>query len=407
MLFSDVVFPDGSKPNVDLIWEIQKIFCDWFAKGDPNTGMPYRFPVVTLNLRTNENREIEDKESVEYFSKINLEKGCFNIYISSGSKIAMCCRFVNDLELAGCDSFGNGGLSIGSHRVVTINFARLGKRSISYEHLLKLLQEKLDDARDALLAHRKLLEKRVKQGFMPFFRYGLMSMSRFFSTFGISGIYECLQGLGYSITTEQGKQLAYDLLEYIKNYSTECSKKYKCSFNVEQVPAESLAVKFAAKDKILYNMDYSIYSNQFVPLWVDCDIVDRIKLDGAFSRILTGGGISHLDLGEKLTHSNQMKKIIEYAVKSGCEHFAINYNFCKCENDHVTVSGPSKNCPICGGEIKVQYTRIIGYFTPVTTWNRGRQVEHSNRIFKEAIFKNGLSEANSRMKVEDEMFIEK
>jgi len=180
----------------------------------------------------------------------------------------------------------------------------------------------------------------------------------------------------------------YDLLEQIRSYATECSKKYKCSFNVEQVPAESLAVKFALKDKLMHEMNYPIYSNQFVPLWVDCDIVDRVKLDGEFSKALTGGGISHLNVGEKLTSPNQMKKLIEYAVKCGCEHFAINYNFCKCQNDHVTIAGQSTVCSMCSAPIIEQYTRIIGYFTPVSTWNKGRQEEHAKRIFK----KNGFAE---------------
>ena len=385
-LFGHMRFPDGSTPNFDSIMEIQKIFCDWFCKGDPATRLPYRFPIVTLNLRIDENNNILDKESLGYFSKINLEKGCFNIYISSGNKIASCCRLVNDFDLAGCDSFGNGGVSLGSHRIVAINLARLGKLANSYEHLIELLKVRLWQAKDALLAHRKLLEKRVKEGFLSFFRYDLMSMQRLFSTFGISGVYECLQELGCPITTENGKKLAHDLLETIRCYATESSKKYDCPFNVEQVPAESLAVKFAAKDKIMHDMDYPIYSNQFIPLWVDYDIVDRVKLDGLFSKALTGGGISHLNLGEKLTSPNQMKKLIEYAVKCGCEHFAINYNFCKCKNDHVTVSGQIKVCPICGDEIIEQYTRIIGYFTPISQWNRGRQEEHEKRVFKKEVF---------------------
>ena len=117
-------------------------------------------------------------------------------------------------------------------------------------------------------------------------------------------------------------------------------------------------------------------------MWEDYDIIDRIKLDGEFSKTLTGGGISHLNLGEKLTSVDQMKKIIEYAVKSGCEHFAINYNFCECENKHITIAGPSKLCSICGSNIKDQYTRIIGYLTPVSSWNKGRRKEHATRIFK-------------------------
>jgi ribonucleoside-triphosphate reductase (formate) len=386
-LFGELVFPDGSVPDMELIWDIQKIFCDWFCKGDPSSGFPYRFPVVTLNLRIDEERKVIDPEALEYFSKINLEKGCFNIYISSGNKIASCCRLINDLELAGCDSFGNGGVSLGSHRIITLNLARLGLLAQSYDHLIQLLDVQLDYARDGLVAHRRLLEKRMKEGFLPFFDYDVMALTRMFSTFGINGVYECLESMGYSILTEQGKLLAIQLLEHIRAYSTSCSKKYGYSFNIEQVPAETLAVKFAAKDCYLYNSAPHIYSNQFVPLWIDCDIVDRVRLDGIFSQKLTGGGISHLNIGEKLTSVDQMKKLIAFAIQSGCEHFAVNYNFCMCTDSHVTVAGVTKHCPLCGKKIKDYYTRIIGYFTPVSSWNHGRQEEHTKRVFKDSFDK--------------------
>ncbi|MBU1007863.1 anaerobic ribonucleoside-triphosphate reductase [Candidatus Dependentiae bacterium] len=381
-LFGDLHYPDGSKPDFDIVEQVQKIFCDWFSKGDPISGLPYRFPVVTLNLRTDKNQNILDKNALEYFSKINLENGCFNIYISSGNKIASCCRLVNDLELGGCDSFGNGGISLGSHRVVTINLARLGRLAGSPENVISLLDKQLEASKNILVAHRKLLQRRIDQGFLKFFRYDIMHIKRLFSTFGINGIYECLEELNIPITTPEGKALAHKLLNRIKNYAHECAKTTGNSFNVEQVPAESLAVKFAAKDALLYGMNYSLYANQFIPLWVDQDITDKIKLDGEFSKTLTGGGISHLNLGEKLTSSNQMKKIIEYSVKSGCEHFAINYNFCKCTNEHITVAGPSKVCSICGNDIIENFTRVIGYFTPVSAWNKGRRKEHGKRIFK-------------------------
>jgi len=162
------------------------------------------------------------------------------------------------------------------------------------------------------------------------------------------------------MTSSDGRKLAHEVLSTIKSYATECSKKYKCSFNVEQVPAESLAVKYAIKDQILYGMKYPIYANQFIPLWVDCDIVDRIKLDGEFSKVLTGGGISHLNVGEKLTSPHQMKKLITYAVACGCEHFAINYNFGRCVEGHVSVAGPKARCPLCGQGMVEHYTRIVG-----------------------------------------------
>ncbi|MFC1841735.1 anaerobic ribonucleoside-triphosphate reductase [Candidatus Dependentiae bacterium] len=390
-LFKDHIFPDGTLPDFDLIWEIQKIFCDWFHKGDPATGIPYRFPVVTLNLRLDDQGNIIDKQALEYYSEINLGKACFNIYISSGNKVASCCRLTNDFDLAGTDSFGNGGVSLGSHRVVTINLARLGKIATSYNHLLALLHEQLDMATKTLLAHRTLLKKRVDANFLPFIQRGIISLERLFSTFGVNGVCECLEQMGYSILTSSGQELAKSLLEEIKKYAAECTKKYGCMFNIEQVPAESLAVKLAKKDKLLHGMDYEIYSNQFVPLWADCDIASRIGIDGSFSKVLTGGGISHLNVGEKLTHKDQMKKLIEYSIKVGCEHFAINYNFCKCKNDHTTIAGPSLVCPLCSAPIIGQYTRVVGYITPVTSWNRGRQKEHAKRVFKGSDFKDNSS----------------
>lgn len=382
ILFKDIVYPDGSHPNLDIVEEVQRIFCDWFCKGDPTLGMPYRFPVTTLNLRVDEHGNVLDQKALDYFSALNTKFGGFNIYVSSGNKVAMCCRFSNDFDLAGADSFGNGGLSIGSHRVVTINLARIGHKAQTYQELIDLLHEQLEKSKRALLAHRKLLEDRIAQNFLPFFRFGTMSMSRLFSTFGINGVYECLEELGQPIGTEQGKVLAKHLLEYIKTYATECMKETGYLFNVEQVPAESLAVKFAEKDRHMYGMDYPLYANQFIPLWVDCDIVDRISLDGTFSKVLTGGGISHLNIAEKITDPSQMKKLIQYAIKTGCEHFAVNYSFSRCVNEHTTIAGQLNTCPMCAAPIAERYTRIIGYLTPVSSWNRARQQEYTQRVFK-------------------------
>lgn len=385
LLFNEMRYPDGSKPDVELIYEIQKIFCEWFKHGDPVSQLPYRFPIVTLNLRIDDKRKIIDQEAFDYFSAINLEKGGFNIYISSGNKIASCCRLINDLDIAGTDSFGNGGVSLGSHRVVTINLARMGCTSGSFEQAMSRLDIELNRAKDVLCAHREMLHDGIKKGFLHLFNHGVMHMSRFFSTFGINGLYECLQELGTPITTEQGKMRAHEMLNHIKEFAQQCSRQTGNMFNVEQVPAESLAVKFAQKDAMLYGMNYPLYANQFIPLWVNADIVDRIKLDGEFSRSLTGGGISHLNLGERLTSVNQMKKLIEYTVACGCEHFAVNYNYCVCANKHVTVAGPSTTCPLCGAAIIEQYTRIVGFWTPVSSWNKGRRKEHAYRYFAQHI----------------------
>ena len=35
-------------------------------------------------------------------------------------------------------------------------------------------------------------------------------------------------------------------------------------------------------------------------------------------------------------------------------------------------------CPICGKEVEV-YSRVVGYFRPVSRWNKGKQEEYRDR----------------------------
>ena len=390
-LFGDYRYPDGSEIDIDYIMEIQEIFARWFAKGDPCTGLPYRFPVVTAAFLNDEESGYPlDEEFLDMVSKINLKTGFLNIYISnSAGKIASCCRLSNDFnELAGSDSFGNGGLNIGSARVITLNLPRIAYKNMgNFDNFYKALDTKLNEIKDILNIHRVILHKRANKNFLKFIEpLRWMNIDKMlFSTIGVIGIYECLEIMGIDIREKKGIEEAQRILSIIRDKARDFTKKYKVGFNVEQIPGESVAVKFAEKDKIMFGEDvvkYTMYSNQFIPLWEDFDLYDRVKLDGHFSKILTGGGITHLNVSEKLRHPAQMRKLIRFAMESGCEHFAINYGFGECEEGHVNVVGNRKDCPECGKDIKNYYTRVIGYFVPVSSWHKvRREYEFPRRKF--------------------------
>ncbi|MDQ7790114.1 MAG: anaerobic ribonucleoside-triphosphate reductase, partial [Clostridia bacterium] len=38
-----------------------------------------------------------------------------------------------------------------------------------------------------------------------------------------------------------------------------------------------------------------------------------------------------------------------------------------------------KRCPKCGGTTEV-YTRIVGYYWPISQWNEGKKEEYKDRI---------------------------
>jgi len=285
--------------------------------------------------------------------------------------------------------FGEGGVNIGSLRVVTINLARIGynvaKENGNIQQFMERLDAQLERAYQILLAHRKYIELQIERGACPFFNepLKLMHMERLFLTFGINGLYEGLMEMGYDMLEEEGLKVSRQVLQHINDYAnSRCDIKKKILFNVEQVPGESLAVKHAKKDKIVCGMNYSIYANQFVPLWSDINLEKRIKIDGDLTKYMSGGCISHINLVDRIESVQQMKWIVRYAIKNHCEHFAINYSYNQCSHGHITISGTSKVCPICSERIVDHITRVVGYFTSVSAWSPERRKEFNTRKFK-------------------------
>ncbi|MDP4224887.1 MAG: anaerobic ribonucleoside-triphosphate reductase [Bacteroidota bacterium] len=388
-LFNEYRYPDGSEVDIEYVIKVEKIFARWFSKGDPTTGLPYRFPVVTFNLSVDKDRKPIDTDMLDFLSEVNCEKAPFNIYANEGSKIAMCCRFINDQERMSyrSDSFGNGGMNIGSHRVVTLNLPRLAMDCTDEIDFWHKLTYRLAIIRDLLLVHREeILRRRVKQGFLKFFNpLGWFNLDMLFSTIGIHGLYEMCYFLGTPLESEQGEHLVENVLKRIEECAVQFSEETKHSFNTEEIPAEGTAVVFANKDKVVYgdnNQPFSLYSNQYIPLIAEVPEIKRIDTTGKFMNIVSGGGILHLNIKEKINDPAKMKKLILLMLRKGVEHGAINYGFGICSNGHTSVIGNEKTCPICGDPIEDYLTRVIGYFTKVSSWGQvRREYEYPKRKF--------------------------
>lgn len=403
-VFEHYRYPDGSKVDVEYVMHIQKLFGEWFSIGDPVGKLPYRFPIVTLNISKDENGNIIDQEFLEWSSKINIGTGCFNIYVNDGHKIASCCRLLNDMDRMQykTDTFGNGGMNIGSHRVVTVNLPRIAIKSKGdIKDFNSILENTLEIARDLLIIHRyEILQRRINQGFLKFFSpMKWFSMDHMFSTIGIIGVYETNYMMDMNINSDDGIEFTEKMLKNIEEFAKNASKENKCSFNVEEIPGESVAARLCTKDKIMFGKDlipFELYSNQYIPLIDDVLLSERMDITGKFMDILSGGGIMHINIKEKINDPDTMKKLIEYSISKGVSHLAINYGFGICKNKHTTICGNSDKCLMCGEPIEDWFTRIIGYFTKVSSWNKiRREFEFKNRKFNGELVENKWNAAKT------------
>lgn len=366
----------------DYIMELQKIFIDFFDKGDKlSNGMPYRFPVVTVNLSKSEDGDtpILDEEFFDYLTHKDIYR--YNIFSSCGTKLASCCRLINDLDLmteygSQSNSFGGTGISLGSHRVVTIDFNRIALESDSYKQYFSILDRRIEDSAKILSSHKRLLQLLTDKGLQLFIQNGWIRMDRLFSTFGVLGLTETASTVKTKNWEDMpdGTDIIKDSLIYLNRKMFDVSSEYGIMGNIEQIPAESMAVRLAKTDRLLFGEDkvpYKLYANQFVPLWEEASIWEKLSTDGKYNKLITGGGIVHAQIGEKVT-PNQAKKIIKYAIDCGCEHFALNAVYTKCNNGHSSF-GNKTVCPVCGSQELHHFTRVVGFFTEVENWNPVRR----------------------------------
>ena len=390
-LFSKQAFPDGKttfKTIKPVVQNIQQLYLKFIAKKDPATKLPYRFPVTTVNMTIDpKSKKIKDVEFLDLVSELNQE-GLFNIYVTDDvGKIASCCRLLSDseamLSLRGADSFATGGISLGSTRVVTINLARLALESDGNKKaFLKKLQGRLEGVRKLLYGHRQILKDNIAAGYLKFFKIGWINLDQmFFSTVGIIGLYEVIDIFGMAMPGN-GEEFAIEILSMINDATVRWTKEDRLPYNIEQIPGETAAITLAEKDRVYYpSLKYRLYSNQSIPLWIEAPLTDRVRIDGMLNRKYTGGGISHLNISSSVT-KEQGKALIEFAANSGLEHFALNpvYTIYTC--GHVNL-GKDVTCPVCGkGTVQDHLTRVIGYFTPVSSWTAVRRWEFPKREFK-------------------------
>lgn len=358
-LCNDYIFPDGSTPDVDIINKLQELYLDIMNEELKRTAIT--FPVTTACFSINEEGEVQDDEFVDFIAEKNMEYGFINIYSGDSSTLSSCCRLRSEQDSEYFNSFGSGSSKIGSLGVVSINFPRLAVKSKNEEDFFVRLKDMIEVCARINNAKRHIVRKRIDNGNHPLYTLGFMDLEKQYSTVGVNGLNECIELMNYNILDEDGQNFTLKILESINDENKKFQKQYGSPHNCEQVPGENMSIKMTNKDNImgLNPNEYEIYSNQFIPLTVNADMLDRMKLQGIFDKKFSGGAICHINVDTHIKDKEKIKNLIKTASKMGIVYWAINYNLQECTSGHISV-GRNENCSICGSPIENNYTRVVG-----------------------------------------------
>ena len=403
----------GGKPQketyADFAEEMRvfnKAFYEIILEGDKN-GKPFHFPIPTINITKDFLWEDPDFDLI-FEASAKYGTNYFANYINSDMNPedarSMCCRLrLNLKELynrGGGGLFGAGALT-GSIGVVTANLPRIGYLSKSKKEFFDRLGVVMDLAKQSLEIKRKALEDFIEKGLYPYSKFYLRSVkqirggyySNHFSTIGLVGMNEALLNfIGKDIGSKKGREFTIEILELMRKKLVEYQEETGNLYNLEQTPAEGTSYRLALKDRKMYS-DIITAGTRAVPYYTNStqlpvnytnDAFEALKLQDEIQSKYTGGSVLHLFLGERISDSVVTKKLIKTVFeKFKLPYISLTPTFSICPN-HGYLNGEHFNCPKCIIKQPCEvYSRIVGYYRPVSQYNVGKQTEyHQRKTFK-------------------------
>ncbi|OLO70360.1 ribonucleoside triphosphate reductase [Actinomyces oris] len=399
---------------------INRAFMEVMTEGDAE-GRVFTFPIPTYNIT----RDFDwDAPNTELLFTMTAKYGLpyFQNFINSeldpGMIRSMCCRLQLDLrELLkrGNGLFGSAEQT-GSVGVVTINMARLGYLYADDEAALTArLDELLEIGRDTLELKRTVIQHHIDAGLFPFTKRYLGSLDNHFSTLGVNGMNEMVRNFthdAYDLTDPRGHAMCVRLLDHVRDKMVEFQEATGHLYNLEATPAEGTTYRFAKEDRKRYpgilqagteTNPYYTNSSQ-IPVGYTDDPFEAQEMQEELQTKYTGGTVLHLYMNERISSATACKELVRRSLTAfRTPYITITPTFSICPV-HGYLAGEHLTCGKCAElhpeaepvECEV-WTRVMGYFRPVRSFNIGKKGEYAERQMFTEVAAGGHGPAVSRL----------
>jgi len=343
-----------------------RAFCDLMMKGDAR-GRIFTFPIPTYNLTRDFDWdddelqplwEMTGKYGIPYFSNF------VNSDMNPEDARSMCCRLRLDnreLRRRGGGLFGANPLT-GSIGVVTINLPRIAYMTRgSMERFESRLASVMEAARESLELKRKFIEELTERGLYPYTRHYLSEVreasgsywANHFSTIGLIGMNEaCLNFLGSGISSEESRNWAIQVLDFMRVKLEEFQQTTGNFYNLEASPAEGASYSLANKDIqqfpgiVTQGCSNPFYTNSVhLPVSTPMDVYSLLEHQDPLQTKFTGGTVVHIFMGEAIRDWRMVRTLAKRIVsRFHLPYFSFTPTFSVCPV-HGYIAGEHGLCP--------------------------------------------------------------
>nr|WP_024622604.1 anaerobic ribonucleoside-triphosphate reductase [Clostridioides mangenotii] len=271
----------------------------------------------------------------------------------------------------------------------------------------KILDERLETCREALLVRHNLLKGTVSDVSPIHWQYGGIArlakgekidrlLENGYSTLslGYVGIYEMVQAmLGESNTTEEGQKFSLEVVSYLKKACDKWREETGLGFSLYGTPAENLVYRFCRIDKQKFGeipnvTDKLYYTNSYhVNVTEEIDAFSKLSYEAPFHSLSTGGCISYIETPNLSNNLKAVEQIINF-IYHNVQYAEINSRpdvcyKCGFRGEILTDEYLEWYCPNCGNkdQQEMQVMRRTCGYIGTSFWNKGRTEEISERVF--------------------------
>jgi anaerobic ribonucleoside-triphosphate reductase len=193
--------------------------------------------------------------------------------------------------------------------------------------------------------------------------------------------------------SEEAFKYGLSIIAHMKILVDKAKEEHNMHFVLEQSPAEATSHRFArldlkyypekSKEIILGDISTeSVYYTNSTQLnsGVAIDPITRVNREGLFHPLIEAGSISNLFVGE---HEPSAESLANFVIKvfrnTKNDQITFSPEFTSCLDCFKTSRGLSETCSYCGSTNVEGITRITGYFSKISGWNKGKLSELADR----------------------------
>ncbi len=388
-----------------FVWAIFDVYKD----GDAS-GRPFFFPKPLVHITERFFKTPGWEDFLNHISEVATEKGNTYFVLDRGetAKISECCRLSFKLDQSDLDDAKTPWkMRYSALQNVTLNLPRAAYlANHDDEALFNHLKRFLDLTIQAHLNKKDFLEKLLnlkEEGplaLLTMNRDGESYLRMHRATFLIG-----MLGLNEMVQYHKGKEMHEDddafkfglkTISFLHLLAKKYSNQHGMRFVLEQTPAESTAYRLAKLD-LNYYPDYAqkvvkgnyedgstYYTNStYLNIGLPIDPIERVTKEGKFHDLIEAGALTHVWLADARPPKESIANFVVKAFRNSRNaQIAFSPEFTSCNNCFKTSRGLNELCQYCGSSDVDYITRVTGYFSRVSGWNKGKKAELFDRYKK-------------------------